>query len=432
MFLAGVLAASARGQADEHKFVCMVLVLSYSETVAQADAVCLAKWVSSSKPSSAGDRDATFEIVEILAGPPQSVRQGDRCDFRFSPTENEQGLCLLCGSYDPTRRGIVWGSPTATTRACFDYIAHAPGAANQPKQLAYVAQFVNTREKLIRADVLQELKDARVVDLQAAAAAMPRDTLRKFIARSETPDELPGFACYLLALSDTVSSQTVSFKTLSSQRVSSQALSSQTVSSQAVSSPSQTRASENAADLKRLEAKIAGKWPKDFYRPGTDYMMVGYLLLAGEAGLDRLDAWKIKDRSTEMSDAYCEMMALRFLWRNGNGKLSHDRLIQSMRLVLDRADLVDIAIADLYRWHDWQSLDRIIGLYGQGPFNTPSIKRAIIRYLRSCAESKPKFVRPEQAAAAKKVLAEIGQKDPKHVAEVARNWDALREDLLKE
>jgi hypothetical protein len=269
--------------------------------------------------------------------------------------------------------------------------ARAPAYADQPqKLLPYLMQFVDTRDPLIRVDLIDELKDAHADDLRAVAPAMPRGKLRKLLAGSDTSDELPGLAGYLLGFCG-------------------------------------ENSLDNAEDLKRLEAKVAEKWHEDAYRAGTDYLMMGYLLLAGEAGLNRLDAWKIKDRSSQLGDAYCEMMALRFLWKNGNGKISHDRLIQSMRFVLDRPDLVDIAIADLARWHDWQSLDRIIALYGKGPFKTPSIQRATIRYLRSCAESKPTAVRPEQAAAAKKVLAEFGQKDPKRVAEVDRNWDAVKE-----
>ncbi len=98
-----------------------------------------------------------------------------------------------------------------------------------------------------------------------------------------------------------------------------------------------------------------------------------------------------------------------------------------MRLFLDRPELADIAIEDLRPWRDWKSLDRIIGLYGKGPFNTPSIKRAIIRSLYSCAESNPTAVRPEQATAAKRFLADIRQKDPQRVAEVDRNWALLKE-----
>src|SRR5580704_17769585 len=92
----------------------------------------------------------------------------------------------------------------------------------------------------------------------------------------------------------------------------------------------------------------------------------------------------------------------------------------SRRLVLDRMDLADLAIADLGRWRDWNSIDRIAALYGQGQSNLRFIKRAIIRYLWSCANAKPTDVRPEQAASAKRHLAELRIKEPQIVTAVER------------
>jgi hypothetical protein len=388
-FLVALVGRSVHAQIH----ICPAPSWSLSESVSRADAVCLAKLISSSTPDNDGFRDVTFEVVEVLKSPPGTVRKGGRINHQFSGRADKGALFLIIGEHHPKEPGIdwpgiLWNRPTETTRACFDYIAQAPAPASdsadqRQKLLRHLVQFVDTRDKLIRADLIREFKDAHVADLRTAVPAMPRDKLRKLLVGSETPDELPGFACYLLGLCG-------------------------------------ENSLDNGADLKRLEAKVAEKWPKDAYRAGTDYMMMGYLLLAGEAGLNRLDAWKIKDRSSQLGEAYCEMLALRFLWKNGEGKISHDRLVQSMRLFLDRPDLADIAIADLARWRDWKSLDRIIGLYGQGPFNVPAIKRAIIRYLYSCAESKPTAVRPEQASSARGHLAELRRKDPKLVADVER------------
>jgi hypothetical protein len=91
-----------------------------------------------------------------------------------------------------------------------------------------------------------------------------------------------------------------------------------------------------------------------------------------------------------------------------------------MRLLLARPELVDLVIPDLARWRDWGSLDRIAGLCGQGQFNIPSIKRAVIRYLQSCVDAQPTDVQPAQAAAAKRYLDRIRRDDPKIFAEAER------------
>jgi hypothetical protein len=408
---AGVLLALVRGSARADIYIVPAPSWSLSEWVSRSDAVCLAKWVSSSTPNAAGYRDVCLEVVAILKGPPRSVRKGERFDFRLSVYVDKDALFLLFGDHEPSRRDINWDAPKATTRACFDYIAQAPGpasdSADQPqKLLPYLVKFVDTQDRFIRSDMIQELKDARVEDLRSAIPAMPRDKLRKLLVAAETSDELPGLACYLLGFCGTRSLGVATSGTASSGAASS---------------------GTAGDDLKLLERKVREKNRDDGFRLGVDYMIIGYLMLAGEAGLDRLDVWKIKDRSAPFGETYNAMQALRFMWDHGDGRITRDRLIKSMRLFLDRPELADIAIHDLRRWRDWNSLDRIAGLYGQGPFNEPIVKRAIIRYLYSCSESKPTTVRPEQAAAAKRFLAEIRHKDPQRVAEVDRNRACLSE-----
>jgi hypothetical protein len=81
------------------------------------------------------------------------------------------------------------------------------------------------------------------------------------------------------------------------------------------------------------------------------------------------------------SETYAAIIALRFLWTHGDGRISHERLKASMRLLLDRPDVADLAILELYRWKDWDVQGRLMELYGAGEYNLPCIKRAIIRYM---------------------------------------------------
>jgi hypothetical protein len=386
---AGVLLALVSGSAVADIYIVPSPSWSLSESVSRADAVCLAKWVSSSTPDGEGFRDVTFEIVEILKSPPRTVRKGDRINHHLPGRADKGALFLVLGDRNPKEPRIDWNRPTETTRECFAYMAQAPALAEKPeKRFAYLVQFVDTRDTLIRADLIDELKDAHVADLRTVTPVMPRDKLRKLLVARETPDELPGLACYLLGFCGTGPFETGSFGT--------------------------------GDDVKLLEAKVREKNRDGGYRRGTEYMMMGYLMLAGESGLDRLDAWKINDRSAPFGETYSAMLALRFMWDKGNGRISHDRLLQSMRLFLDRPELADLAIFDLKRWRDWNSIDRIAALYGKGPFNVPAIKRSIIRYLRSCTDAKPTDVRPEQASSARRILAELRRKDPKLVADVER------------
>jgi hypothetical protein len=113
--------------------------------------------------------------------------------------------------------------------------------------------------------------------------------------------------------------------------------------------------------------------------------MVAYLMLTGEAGLDRLDEWKLKDRKTPFSDAFGALAALNTVCEHGRGRIKRERLIKSMRLLLDNPECVDAAICSLACQRDWALLDRVARIYGQGSkLSVYANKLAVLRFVRSC------------------------------------------------
>jgi hypothetical protein len=229
----------------------------------------------------------------------------------------------------------------------------------------------------------------------------------------------------------------------------------------------------NQNDSKVLEKKILEK-TEDF-RLGIDGLMSGYLLLTGDKGLAVLDEHKLKNRDVPFSETYAAMQALRFMWKYSEGRIEKSRLRASMRILLDRPELADLVIADLARWKDWEIQDRLMELYvlalasdsddkgddeaddkGNNeaddraadlqkaleciaardpkmkvdvaePFNVPSIKRAIIRYMLVSTKDVPDeatsgedSVIPEHATKGKKYVDVLRQLDPKTVAQAER------------
>ena len=137
---------------------------------------------------------------------------------------------------------------------------------------------------------------------------------------------------------------------------------------------------------------------KDITALGVDGLMSGYLLLTGEKGLDLIDKTKLSNRDVPFSETYAAMQALRFMWRYAEGRIEKERLRQSMRILLDRPELTDLVIADLARWKDWSVQDRLMSIYGEDPYNIPSIKRAVVRYLRSAQKTSRKTQLPAKTA----------------------------------
>ena len=124
----------------------------------------------------------------------------------------------------------------------------------------------------------------------------------------------------------------------------------------------------NADDAKLMEEKIVEQ--TDDFRLGVDGIMGGYLLLTGDKGLELIEKQKLTNSKAPFSETYAAMQALRFMWQYGDGRISVDRLRQSMRLLLDRPELADLVIADLSRMKDWSVQDKLMSLY-DAPENIP-------------------------------------------------------------
>ncbi len=87
---------------------------------------------------------------------------------------------------------------------------------------------------------------------------------------------------------------------------------------------------------------------------------------------------------TPFSETYAALQAVRFAWDHADN-IKKDRLKQSMRSLLDRPELVDLAINDLAGWKDWTVLDKVMALYDKKALNDAAVKRAVVRYMMDCS-----------------------------------------------
>lgn len=196
----------------------------------------------------------------------------------------------------------------------------------------------------------------------------------------------------------------------------------------------------NGDDAQAIEKRIVQE-TEDF-RLGIDGLMSGYLLLSGNEGLEVIEKTKLKDASVPFSETYAAMQALRFMWKYAEGRIEPERLRESMRILLERPELADLVIADLARWNDWGVQDRLMTMYRrtqepakktadgeevQDPYNIPSIKRAIVRYmLVSSKDAADEAVAgkdaklPEHVVKGRKYVEELRKLDPKTVQQAER------------
>ncbi|MEX0701147.1 MAG: hypothetical protein WD069_03550 [Planctomycetales bacterium] len=416
------LVALAAGEAAACPW-CPEPSITLSEQLAGSDAAVLVQWVSAQKPAeeslstleafdeaagradsddprddsgaTAAPRDAagstTYEVVRVARGGPDTVKKGDRITLvRYRPGKPGD-LSLLLG----TKGTIVeWSTPVEITETGFNYLAQAPPTETPTtKRLEYFLKFLEFPDPLVANDAFQEFANASYKDLMPLIDQMPAEKIAKWVTSEDTSPTRLGFYGMLLGLCG------------------------------------------DEDDAALLKAEILDETGE--YRLGIDGVMSGYLLLTGEKGLALLEEEKLKPHYVEtvrpdgsihrenkvpFSETYSAMRAIRFMWDYGDGRISADRLRQSMRMLLDRPDLADLVIADLARWKDWSVQDRMMELYGSKEYDVPSVKRAIVRYLLVCAASAPKDAPapPPHVVEAKKHLADLRARDPKTVQEAER------------
>ena len=408
---------------------CSAPSLTLAEQMAQADAAVLVQWVGGKKATDKTAGETVYEIRQIVRNHKNELKVEGRVTLPRYRESKVGDLFLLVGSKGTT---IEWASPLEVTETSFNYVAQAPSPeVPMSKRLAYYVKFLEYPDQMISNDAYGEFANAPYADITQLSEKLPREKVRGWITNKETPATRMGLYGLLIGLCG------------------------------------------NQDDSKVLEKKILEK-TEDF-RLGIDGLMSGYLLLTGDKGLSVLDEHKLKNRDVPFSETYAAMQALRFMWKYSEGRIEKSRLRASMRILLDRPELADLVIADLARWKDWEIQDRLMELYvlalasdsndkgddeaddkGNNeaddraadlqkaleciaardpkmkvdvaePFNVPSIKRAIIRYMLVSTKDVPDeatsgedSVIPEHATKGKKYVDVLRQLDPKTVAQAER------------
>jgi hypothetical protein len=139
---------------------------------------------------------------------------------------------------------------------------------------------------------------------------------------------------------------------------------------------------------------------------GLDALVACYLTLRGPDGLDLIDEKFLKNPKAEYTYIYSTVMALRFHGDEQTSVVPRERLLASMRLLLDNPDFADQVPIDLSRWGDWSVLDRLVTMFKESEKNG-YIRQPVVSYL-TVASEQPGEV-GERAAEA---LTELEQLDP--------------------
>ena len=339
--------------------------------VEDADVIVLAECVADPKGGE-NQRATAYQIKQIVRRCQDRLKVGQKISVRDHSDNKPGDLFLVMGTQASSDGDVHWKPPVPVSETSFDYIINAPSTnVTTRKRLEYYVNYLESSDKLVASDAYAEFADAPFEDILFFGKKLPREKVRQWVTSTETPANRLGLYGLLIGLCG------------------------------------------NQDDAKVIEAKLQEK-TQDFGL-GIDGLMSGYLLLTREKGLAVIDA-KLRNKDVPFSETYGAMQAIRFMWQYGEGKIEPERLRQSMRILLERPELADFPINDLVRWKDWSIQDQLMTMYGEGEFDIPSIKRAIVRYMLVSSKDLPKGT-----------AGEAGGKVPDHVKRGRVNVEVLRQ-----
>ena len=371
---------------------CAAPSLTLSQQIDQADAAVLAVWKSAEEATSESVARTVFEVVTQLkgradgeirvpvyrAGEPGALflvlatdenKPDDESDESDEDASDETSTDLAIVKYR-------WSGPVEISEAAAEYVRGLPAAdASKQERLGYFLQFLEHDDETVSLDAYSEFAGASYDDVVPLAREMDPAKLRRWISEGEVTPTRLGLYGMMLGLAG------------------------------------------DESDAEAMREIITAE--TDDFRLGIDGIMGGYVLLAGEEGLQTIEQTKLLETAVPFSETYAAMQALRFLWQYAE-VLPKDRLKQSMRLLLERPELADLVIADLARWKDWSLIDSLDEYYDKPGYEVPAIRRAIIRFYLAATKTKNDPPSEEAQQVAEKKLETFEQNDPKTFASAKR------------
>ena len=350
-----------------------------SEQLAEADSAVLVQWVSVEKEFGKKSGTTTCQIQQVMKISKNFPKQRKITIPRRVPGKVGDQFVLF-GEEGEDGKGLEWWNSTPMlSEAASNYISQAPAIdVAQQSRITYFLSFLESSDPVISNDAFDECANVDFKVIAQLTDQLPLEKIREWVNNPKIPATRLGLYGTMLGLCGTLE------------------------------------------DAKLMEAKILVQ--TDEFRLGIDGLMVGYLLILKDKGLDVLDEHKLANKKVPFSETFAAMQALRFMWTYGAGKIAPARLQQSMRILLDRPEMADWVITDLARWKDWSIQDKLMAKYGEGEYNNRPTKRAIVRYMIAASRDHATGGVPQPAHAVKgqQLLDELRKRDPKAVAEAER------------
>ncbi|HEV3340009.1 MAG TPA: hypothetical protein VG125_06620 [Pirellulales bacterium] len=284
----------------------------------------------------------------------RTLKAGDETDGGGSieiPNKSTDGsrpasgeLLLALGSTKGKSSARAFWTTVPLNEASFGYVARLPLAqASVPRRLKYGLPFLEHSDPLIADDAYLEFAHAPLDEIARLADRLPVDRLRDWLADETVPADRKGLYGLLLGLAASAQGR-----------------------------------QEIADDFWRWITA-----PANDFRNGFDGVLGGYLWMGKGRALARLEKRYLDDPRAGVGDVRHLLTAMR-VYHDYGRDIGRDELMRAYRKFLGIPAVATLAIADLSRWHDWQSLDHVASLFGRPAYDDPATERAVIGFLLAC------------------------------------------------
>ena len=116
---------------------------------------------------------------------------------------------------------------------------------------------------------------------------------------------------------------------------------------------------------------------------GFDSALSCALVLGGEQSLKMIEEKILAHPDARYTDINSAILAIRVHGTEFK-QIPRTRLLDSLRLVLEKPDVADLVIPDLARWEDWSQIDKLVELFSLPIQKSQYLRVPVVRYLQAC------------------------------------------------
>lgn len=374
---------------------CTALKPTLAEEIEATDAVVFAKVLGQVGLTEDGlDYKWRLQVTQILKGK-SFVIENDEFEA-VAPASMEVGQeCLVMGVLIDR---MMWSTPMKLTERSREYILAVQTLPPEgPDRVKFFLNYLEDAESFMAFDAYDEFARAPYDVVKAIKADMKRENLIKWVQDPEVSINRKRLYFTLIGVCGL------------------------------------------PEDLTLLERLITSPEKRD--RAALDSLIACYLTLSGSDGVKLIEDRFLRDKGSEYVDTYAAVAALRFHGTESD-VIPVPRIVEAVRLLLDRPDVADLVIADLARWKDWTVTDRLVEMFKNADDKTQWVRVPIVHYLRvnpdPIAKAKIEELRTVDPQSVRRALAffeleavmepEISEED----AEFERQLQELEAEKLKE